>query len=410
MTLKEDALFIVKSAISGVMPDAAVRHALQNRTFGSGRLILVSVGKAGYEMAKTASEVLGSRIDQGIVITKYGHAKGSLPKIVIREAGHPVPDENTFSATEEALRMTEDLTSADTVLFLLSGGGSALFEKPLIAPEELREVTRQLLASGADIKEVNTIRKRFSAVKGGRFGEHCQPAKVFSIVLSDVIGDPLDVIASGPAYPDRSTAEDALGIADRCGLVLSDNARSLLDTELIKELPNVETMVTGSVRELCKAAANASRMLGYEPVVLTDSLSCEARDAGIVLSGLAIENRSTDQSLAFIMGGETVVHLTGSGKGGRNQEIALAAAKGIAELENTAIFSVGSDGTDGPPDAAGGYVDQDAYDKLASRGIDPDDVLKNNDAYTALSAIDSLIVTGPTGTNVNDVSVLLIKR
>ncbi|MEG0542454.1 MAG: glycerate-2-kinase family protein, partial [Angelakisella sp.] len=209
MGLREDANRIIEAAIASAMPGEAVKRALSGKNFSSGRLILVSVGKGGWQMAQSAWELLGDRIDSGVVITKYDHVKGSLGKLQLFEAGHPVPDENSFKATQAAIDVVKGLTAEDTVLFLVSGGGSALFEKPLITPHELTRLTGELLSCGADIVEMNTVRKRFSAVKGGRFAELCAPAKVFSVVLSDIIGDPLDMIASGPAYPDSSTCEQA---------------------------------------------------------------------------------------------------------------------------------------------------------------------------------------------------------
>lgn len=408
-TLRAECERIVSEAIRRVRPDAAVRRALEGKTFGSGRLITVAVGKAAWSMAGTAAEILGERMDGGIVITKYGHAQGPIPPLSVREAGHPVPDENSFSATAEALAMTGDLTAEDTVLFLLSGGGSALFESPLIQAEELRDVTDQLLASGADIVEMNTIRKRLSAVKGGRFAQHCAPARVFSIVLSDIIGDPLDSIASGPAYPDSSRCADALAIAEQYRLRLSDRALACLRQETPKTLDNVETQITGSVRELCAAAADCCRSLGYAPVILTDCLACEAREAGRFLAAIARSHRDTDKPLAFLAGGETVVHLQGKGLGGRNQEIALAAAEGLAGIPNAAVFSFGSDGTDGPTDAAGGYADGATAGAMRKQGFPPEAALRENDAYHALKSVDGLIVTGPTGTNVNDVAVVLLR-
>ncbi len=408
-TLRAHCEYIVSRAIRQVLPDAAVRRALEGRDFGGGRLITVAVGKAAWSMANTAAQILGERMDGGIVITKYGHARGSIPPLRIREAGHPVPDENSFSATAEALALTAGLSAEDTVLFLLSGGGSALFESPLVEPEELRDITGQLLASGADIVEMNTIRKRLSAVKGGRFAQHCAPARVFSIVLSDVLGDPLDSIASGPAYPDGSRCEDALAIAEKYALRLSDRARDCLRQETPKALDNVETRITGSVRELCAAAASCCRELGYEPLILTDRLDCEAREAGRFLAAIARSHRDTDRPLAFLAGGETVVHLRGKGLGGRNQEIALAAAEKLAGLPDAAVFSLGSDGTDGPTDAAGGYADGATALALAEQGVSLEAALRENDAYHALQRVGGLIVTGPTGTNVNDVAVVLLR-
>lgn len=410
MTLREEAEQIVRKSIRAVLPDEAVRKALTGRKFGKGKLYMVAVGKAGWQMARAAADMLGDRIEAGVVVTKYDHVKGEIPRTACFEAGHPVPDENSFLATQAALTLAAKAKAGDELLFLLSGGGSALFEKPLVSGAELQDITRQLLACGADIVEMNTIRKRLSAVKGGRFALACAPAHVYSIVLSDILGDPLDMIASGPAYPDSSTCAQAAAIAEKYRLKLTDEAWELLKRETPKTLTNVETQITGSVSGLCRAAALACEELGYETTVLTDRLACEAREAGRFIGAIAKTYQGTEKSLAFLAGGETVVHLTGGGKGGRNQEIALAAAEEIAGLNGTAVFSFGSDGTDGPTDAAGGYCDADTKEKLAAEGISIYDVLQDNDAYHALKKADGLVVTGATGTNVNDVSVLLIRR
>jgi len=410
MSLRDDSNKIIESAINAALPDTAVKTALKDEDFSGGRLLLISIGKAAWSMARAACDILGSRIDGGIVITKYGHSKGNLPNIRIMEAGHPIPDANSFLATEEAIKMVTGLSSHDKVLFLISGGGSALFEKPLIDGKELTSLTEQLLASGADITEINTIRKRLSAVKGGKFAKLCEPAQVISVVLSDIIGDPLDMIASGPAYPDSSTSEQAIEIIRKYGITVSAQTMDLLKKETPKELRNVRTKITGSVTQLCAAAERTCRELGYEPTVLTASLRCQAREAGSFLASIAQYYNSSDKSLAFIAGGETVVQLKGKGRGGRNQELALAAAEYISQLNNVAVFSVGSDGTDGPTDAAGGYVDTNTKKILSQKGIDIFETLENNDAYHALQASGGLIITGPTGTNVNDLAVLLIKR
>ena len=407
--LRQDADAIIQAAITAAQPDEAVRKALEGRDFGSGRVVLVAAGKGAWQMANAASRILGSRIDTGIVITKYNHSKGPIANFTIREAGHPIPDENSFTATQQALDLVSGLTAQDTVLFLLSGGGSALFEKPLIPAEELRDITSQLLASGADIVEMNTIRKRLSGVKGGRFAQACAPAQVFSIVLSDILGDPLDMIASGPAVPDTSTCGQAIAIAEKYHLRLSTTAQELLRQETPKALTNVTTRITGSVRELCTAAAAACRALGYEPVLLTDRLCCEAREAGSFLGSVVRTHAGGGRKLAYIAGGETVVHLTGKGLGGRNQELALAAAPALAGLKHCCVFSVGSDGTDGPTDAAGGYVDGETEAALRVAGRDVDRTLADNDAYHALQAVGGLIRTGATGTNVNDVAAALVE-
>lgn len=410
MSLRVHSNIIIESAINEALPNTAVKKALHDEDFTGGRLLLVSIGKAAWSMAKAACELLGSRINEGIVITKYDHSQGDLQNIRIMEAGHPIPDANSFTATEEAIKMVSGLSSEDKVLFLISGGGSALFEKPLIKENELEYLTKQLLASGADIVEINTIRKRLSAVKGGKFAKLCEPAQVISVVLSDIIGDPLDMIASGPAYPDSSTSEQAIGIINKYGITVSEEITRLLKIETPSELKNVQTKITGSVTQLCSAAARTCRELGYEPTILTASLRCQAREAGSFLASIAQYYNSSEKSLAFIAGGETVVQLKGKGKGGRNQELVLSAADGISMLEDVAVFSIGSDGTDGPTDAAGGYVDTGTKKLLTQKGIDIFETLENNDAYHALEASGGLIITGPTGTNVNDLSVLLIKR
>lgn len=407
MNLKKDAKLIMDSALASALPDNAVRAALSKAQFGEGKLILIAAGKAAWQMAKAAYDQIGSRIDSGVVVTKYDHSKGPIGNLAIYEAGHPVPDDNSFRATQAAIDAVTDLHASDTVLFLLSGGGSALFEKPLIPESDLNRLTKELLACGADIVEMNTVRKRFSAVKGGRFAALCAPAKVFTIVLSDVLGDRLDMIASGPAYPDSSTTAEAEAIVQKYGLTMTTLMETLLRQETPKSLDNVETHITGSVRQLCAAADATCRSLGYEPVTLTDQLTCTARDAGVFMANIARYYAGSGKKLAFLAGGETVVHLTGHGKGGRNQELALAAAEGIAGL-NACVFSIGSDGTDGPTDAAGGIVDGETFADLKKQGVVISEVLKDNDAYHALKKCDGLIITGPTGTNVNDLSVLLI--
>ncbi len=361
-------------------------------------------------MAATAAGILGDRLQAGVCVTKYEHVKGDIPKIMCYEAGHPVPDENSFRGTQAALELAGNLNREDTVVFLLSGGGSSLFEKPLTDKRELADITGQLLACGAHITEINTVRKRLSAVKGGHFAQICAPARVYAIVLSDILGDPLDMIASGPAYPDGSTCGQALAVVEKYRLRLSSRALELLKEETPKELDNVETVVTGSVKDLCLAAAQACEALGYRPFILTDQLCCEAREAGSFLASIAKTHQDAKESLAFLAGGETIVHLSGTGKGGRNQELALAAAEGIFGLKDTAVFSIGSDGTDGPTDAAGGYCDGHTKECLRALGIEIDQVLREHNAYMALEKAGGLIKTGATGTNVNDVAVLLIKR
>ncbi len=409
MDFRKDADLIIKRAIRDVQPDQAVNKALASLKMPQGRLIVVSLGKAAWQMAKAAKDVLGDRIDAGVIITKYEHAKGEIEPYRIFEAGHPVPDENSFRGTEYAADMVGNLSKEDLVIMLISGGGSALFEIPLCTLEELQDVTRQLLSCGADIKEMNIVRKRLSAVKGGKFAKMCYPAHVFAVVLSDILGDPLDMIASGPAYPDSSTTLMCRAVVEKYGLVLTENVKKLLEQETPKICDNVTTVITGSVQELCISASRTCRELGYEPFVLTSSLNCMAKEAGTFLGAIARQYQNCKKSLAFLAGGETVVQLTGNGLGGRNQELVLAAAEAIRGMENVAVFSFGSDGTDGPTDAAGGFVDGSTYGKLREAGYRISSVLLQNDSYHALEKCNGLIKTGPTGTNVNDLACILIR-
>ena len=401
--MKTKATKMIKSILENNIPGQSVEKALQNHNF-KGNIHLISIGKAAWTMAQAASNFLGDQLIKGIVVTKYDHSQGLLPRIDIYEAGHPVSDENTILATEECIKLAKSLTADDELLFLISGGGSALFESPLpgLTLTDIQDVTSQFLAKGADIVEINTVRKRLSKVKAGRFAQLAAPAKVFSIVLSDVLGDRLDSIASGPAYADSSTLEDALKIVEKYKIKLPN----ITMEETPKEISNVETVITGSVRTLCDAAAEAAKQLGYKPYILSTTLNCEAREAGRFLASIAADN-SFKKPCAIIVGGETVVTIKGNGKGGRNQELALSAAKGIDGLNGILIFSLGSDGTDGPTDAAGGMVDGQSLEKLRRLGLDIDKILANNDSYNGLKAIDGLIITGPTGTNVNDVSIIL---
>ena len=405
MTLKEDAKKIYLGAIKACLPDGAVEKALADMPDCKGKLILVAIGKAAWKMAKRASEILKDKIYTGVVITKYAHSEGEIDGLEIFEAGHPVPDENTVKATEYALKITENLSADDRVLFLISGGGSALFEKVEIELSELADITKQLLSCSASIEEINTVRKHLSEVKGGRFASHVAPAEIYAIILSDVLGNRLDTIASGPSVSDKSSVTDVEKIISKYNLRLSQKAKKLLLRETPKSITNEKHVVSGSVSELCYAAKTIAEELGYKAEIINDALNDEAKDVGDMLGRLAEENRYCDIKKAFIFGGETVVTVRGNGLGGRNQELALSAAKHISGIESVAVFSVGSDGTDGPTDAAGGYADKDSFGKL---GDEYHSYLENNDAYHALQKTGGLIFTGPTGTNVNDLSVVLI--
>lgn len=405
--LHQDALQILNSAILSVKPDAAVQRAISDMTF-SGRLILVAIGKAGWQMAKAAVDCLDYPIHKGIVVTKYGHVNAPIPGVTCYEAGHPVPDQNSFQATKAVLEITKDLTAEDTVLFLVSGGGSALFELPEISEEELSSITTFMLKSGMNINEMNCIRKRLSKVKGGKFARWCAPAKVESIILSDIVGDPLDMIASGPCAPDSTTCEDAADICAKYSVPLSSAAKQAMSVETPKELVNVSNRITGSVKQLCAAAAKEAESLGYSPIILGDDYTCDAEEFGRLMASVLMSNIA-EQKLCVIGGGETVVQVKGNGLGGRNQHLALTAAQYLAGYSHMAAASIGSDGTDGPTDAAGGYVDGDTVSALRDKGLSITDILRENDSYHGLQAVGGLIITGPTGTNVNDVTIGLIQ-
>lgn len=415
-SIHTDAKQIIEKAIQASLPDEAVKKAICSKDFDlQGKVIVIAIGKAAWNMAKAAAEYLPHAIDQGFILTKYDHAPAPLPCFTVLEAGHPLPDENTIAATEQILSAVSDLTEKDTVFFLVSGGGSALFEKPAgkLTLSDFLDVTDQLLKCGADIVEINTVRKHLSAVKGGRFAALCAPAKVYTIALSDILGDRPDSIASGPTCKDASTCEEAFAIAAKYHLRLTEEMQRQLAIETPKDAPNAEMEITGSVTQLCSDAAKIAESLGYTPMILTNMLDCEAKEAGRLLSSIAKtiqkDNLPCKAPCAIICGGETIVHITGAGKGGRNQEFALAAAEGISGMENVLIAAVGSDGTDGPTNAAGGIVDGNTKSLLDAKNISISSVLKENNSNFALNEAGALLITGPTGTNVNDLYFLLCK-
>ena len=416
MTIRNTAIAVVKKAIDSVLPEQAVREALAAEPIREGgAVVLVAVGKAAWRMASAAYGLLWPRISRGCVITKDGHSMGPIGQLEVFEAAHPVLEQRNLNATRRALSMIQGLTKKDTVLFLVSGGGSALFELPAegVSLADLADMTSQLLACGADIVEINTLRKRVSSVKGGRFALACVPASVRAVVLSDVLGDRLDSIASGPAHPDASTCEDAAGIVKKYKLKLPQSILEKLSVETPKRLEGVITQITGSVPVLCQAAGELLAQKGFDVTLLTTTLDCEAAAAGAFFASLAREavrtHKGRSAPVAFVAGGETVVRLKGKGKGGRCQEMALSAALGIRGLEGVAFAAAGSDGTDGPTDAAGGVVDGETAEKIRAQGLDPQAMLDDNNAYHALNAASALLMTGPTGTNVNDLALLLVE-
>ncbi|MFR0825524.1 MAG: glycerate kinase [Anaerotignum faecicola] len=408
-----DAKKILHTAIQASLPDEAVKKFIGGKTFAfEGRVIVIAIGKAAWNMAKAAAENIPHRIDTGIVLTKYDHAKGEIPDFTILEAGHPLPDENTILGTQKIMDAVSGLTEKDTVFFLVSGGGSALFECPAgeLTLADFLDITDQLLKCGADIVEINTIRKHLSAVKGGKFRSFVPCTGVLHC-SERYSGRPPRFHCLRPACADASTAAEAFAISEKYNLKLTEEMRKQLAMETPKTLANVTMEITGSVTQLCADAARAAEQLGYTPLVLTNMLDCEAREAGRFLASIAKTIRKDGLPLrppcAILCGGETVVHITGKGKGGRNQELALAAAERIAGMEGIVIAAAGSDGTDGPTDAAGGIVDGKTCGILAKKGISIPAVLAENDSNAALAAADALLITGATGTNVNDIYLLL---
>lgn len=421
MGLREDLLEVVDFAVRRVLPDRAVEEAIERERIDRlDNLYLVAIGKAAWRMAKAAKEKLKDKVKRGIVITKYKHSLGNIEGLEVYEAGHPIPDENTLLSTEKALRLAGELKEGDNLLFLVSGGGSALFELPMegVSLEDLKKVNELLLKSGADIVEMNTVRKHISRVKGGRFAQAVYPAFVYSLILSDVLGDRLDSIASGPAYPDETTYKDALKVIDKYSLrdkmpsavmeIIERGARGEIpDTP--KEINNVRSVIIGSVSLACKYAMDKAKELGYKTLFLTSTLNCEASEAGRFIAEILKEIKRSSNPISppcmIVLGGEPVVHVKGSGKGGRAQELALSVAIAIKGESNVALVSVGTDGTDGPTDAAGGIVDGKSFYRMLSSGVDPEKALSNNDSYNALKASGDLVITGPTGTNVNDIII-----
>lgn len=401
--MKNDALKIIDAALKASSPYKNVSDALSQREY-TDNITLIAAGKAACTMAKAAFDVLGNRIKKGYIITKYFHGIPMPEVFDVFEAGHPLPDENSVKHTETIINAVRKLTEKDKIIFLLSGGASALFESPLIELNTLIEITDKLLKCGADITEINIIRKKLSSVKGGKFAKMCK-CSIDCFILSDVLGDKIEMIASGPCCDDNSTAPDVTNIINKYKIDIP----ILLDTEKTT-VTNAKNYIIGSLAMLCDGAKKYAEELGYKTNIVTTSLTGEASEIGrkIALDAIAFASEPHEKTV-FIYGGETTVTIKGNGKGGRNQEIALSAAIELKNKSDILLFSLGSDGTDGPTDAAGGIVSGESYKKMLSAGISPEEYLKDNNSYNALKAIDSLIITGPTGTNVNDITVVIIQ-
>jgi glycerate 2-kinase len=403
-----------------------IRSAYKSGNFK--KSILIAFGKAASLMSKAIEANLGDLLAGGIIVTKYGHSVGGdrNSKIITYEAGHPLPDENGVKATKEIVRVLKEADKNTLVICLISGGGSALLVAPYrdITLADKQVVTSMLLKAGADIYELNTVRKHISVVKGGRLAEVAQPAAIISLILSDVIGDRLDMIASGPTVPDKTTYNDAHNVLRKYKLEgrFPTSVMEIIDKGmrgLIPETPKdddpvfqrVKNIIIGNNKIATDAARKAAELLGYSTTIISTELNGEA---SIVAGELAKKAIAFKKALApgdkvcLIAGGETAVKIRGTGKGGRNMELALAFGIEIKGLPGITFLSAGTDGTDGPTDAAGAFVDGQTVAKAAGAGIDAGEYLKNNDSYTFFSRTGDLFITGPTGTNVMDIQIILL--
>lgn len=435
--VRKDALSIMRAALDAADPDQAVaRHfRISGSSLVAGksrytlskfrRIFVIGAGKASAAMAVAVERVLGKAITAGLVNVKYGHI-ARLKRIEINECGHPVPDEAGVAGARRIAAIAEEAGDGDLVICLISGGGSALLPAPApgISLAEKQETTRLLLACGATIHEINAVRKHISVLKGGQLARLAWPARTITLILSDVIGDNLDVIGSGPTAADASTYSIALGIFDKYGIAadLPDAVRNRLESgvsgtipetpkEGDRELAKTQNVIVGSNRLAVSAAKKKASELGYRPLVLSTTIQGETRDVAWMHAAILREIHESGQPLrapvCVISGGETTVTLRGTGKGGRNQEFVLAAAQDIAGIPSTVVLSAGTDGTDGPTDAAGALCDGDTLRRAAAAGLDPIVYLRNNDSYHFFDALGDLIRTGPTRTNVMDIRLMM---
>lgn len=420
--MRRHALAILKAAIGAADPSSAVSSALAARRDLNRyeRIFVVGAGKAGGNMARAAEKALGKRIHAGCVNVKEGDP-AKTRRIELRPCGHPVPDERGHEGAREIMRLCSEAGERDLVICLLSGGASALTPAPAppITLAEKQALTKLLLESGANIHELNAVRKHISMLKGGQLARLAAPARVLSLILSDVVGDDLDVIGSGPTAPDSSTFQTAMAVLDKYGLRkrVPASVRERLESGR-EETPkagellfrNVENIIVGSNQKSLEAAGVEARRLGYKTMILASTIQGETKDVARMHAAIGRQIRAEGQPLSppacVISGGETTVTIRGRGKGGRNQEFALAAAIDIAGLKNTLIISVGTDGTDGPTDAAGAIA---TGDTLKRSQVDAARALAENDAYPFFASLKDLVITGPTGTNVMDLHLILVK-
>lgn len=428
MNLRASALAIFQAALAAADPRLAVERALERADVAgliasAHRIIVVGAGKAGAPMAQAVEAKLGDRISAGRVNVKYEHiAPVPLHHITLREAGHPLPDESGLIGTREIINLISGLDENDLVLCLISGGGSALLELPVdgVTLDDLRELTNALLNSGATINEINTVRKHLSQVKGGQLARLARPARVVSLILSDVLGSPLDVIASGPTAPDPTTLADVLAIVEKHHLHHFPVPEPLLRGRIADTAkPNdplfdrVQNIIVADNSIAAHAAVSRAQELGMNTLLLSTFIEGEAREVALVFAAIAKDITLGRGVLArpacIVASGETTVTVHGSGKGGRNQEFALAAAMALQGLSDVLILSAGTDGSDGPTDAAGAYADASTIARALALGLHAEKFLANNDSYHFFHTLGDLLITGPTNTNVNDLIVLLVK-
>lgn len=419
-------------ALHRAMQRVGTRLRVQDREYDLtrfGNVFVIGFGKASATMARAVEEILGDFLTRGWVTVKYGHTVPlATHKIHLHEAGHPLLDENSLEGTRQILDLVDRATENDLVIALISGGGSALLELPVpgVSLDDVRAMTDALLRCGATINEMNTLRKHISQVKGGQLARRARGAPLLALILSDVLGSPLDTIASGPTAPDATTFADARDVIERHGLrgQIPPSILAHIERGARGEIPEtpkagaplfarVHNVIIADLTMACNAAWHTARGLGYNALLLSSFVQGEAREFAKFLAAIAREIIATDRPVAkpacIVCGGETTVTLRGRGKGGRNQEIALATAIEIAGMSRVVVLSGGTDGTDGPTDAAGALADSDTLARAARLGLDARAFLANNDAYNFFQPLGDLLLTGPTGTNVGDVTVMLVE-
>ncbi len=427
--LREDILACCARGVDAVRPEPLVTQAMAGveELARHGRVHVVAIGKAAVGMARAAGHALGGRLGSGLILTLPPGPAEPPAGFAVHLGGHPVPDEGSLAGARAVLALAEGLGGDDLLLVLLSGGGSALLTLPAgrLALEDVRRTTSELLAAAATIHQLNCVRKHLDRLKGGRLARAARPAHVVGLVLSDVVGDAPDVIASGPISPDPTTYEDAIGVLDRLGVWRHVPARvqeHLMYGQAGEEeespktgdpcFERVSVRIIGNNRRAAEAAAAEATRRGYRSLVLSTRLTGEAREAGGLLAAVAREVRASGSPLAapacLLSAGETTVAVRGAGRGGRNQELALGAALGLDGMEGVAVASFGTDGIDGPTDAAGAVAYGDTVERAAEAGLDPRAALVANDSYPFFAALGDLIVTGPTGTNVMDLQLVLV--